>query len=97
MRESPIPTGRVLRARVLLLSAGLSLVSVLLIVLYLIALMDLSPKQWEGFAWVVGSLFAPAFLGHSWIHNRIWTPIVRCLDRRYEGRATPEDLRAGFG
>jgi len=96
MHESPIPIGSVLRVRLLLVSAGLSVSAVALIALYLYTLMDLSPRQWEGFAWVVGVLFAPAFLTHSWFQNRLWSPIGRCLDRRYEGRATPADLRVGF-
>lgn len=77
-------------------SAGLSLVSVLLIALYLVTLLQLSPGQWQGFVWTIGSLFLPAFFLHSWIHNRIWTPIVRCLDGRTEGRASRDDLRDGF-
>jgi methyl-accepting chemotaxis protein len=81
---------------VLTWSAGLSLVSVLMIALYLATLLQLSPGQWQGFGWVVGSLFLPAFLLHSWVHKKIWTPIVRCLDRRYQGRASRDDLRDGF-
>jgi hypothetical protein len=39
-------------------------------------------------------LFLPAFLVQSWIHKKIWTPIVRCLDRRTEGRASRDDPSA---
>jgi len=67
MSETPIPSGRTLRVRVLTWSAGLSLVSVLMIALYLVTLLQLSPGQWQGFGWVVGSLFLPAFLLHSWV------------------------------
>jgi methyl-accepting chemotaxis protein len=77
-------------------SAGLSLSGVLLIILYLVTLLQLSPEQWKGFGWVVGALFLPAFLVHSASHKKIWTPIVRCLDRRHEGCASGDDLRDGF-
>jgi hypothetical protein len=45
MSGTPIPSGRALRAGVLVWSAGLSLFSVLLIVLYLATLLQLSPGQ----------------------------------------------------
>jgi methyl-accepting chemotaxis protein len=78
------------------LSAALSLASVLLIVLYLVTLLRLTPAQWQGFAWIVGGLFVPAFAIHGWMHTKIWKPIVQCLDRRHEGSATSEDRRDGF-
>jgi methyl-accepting chemotaxis protein len=81
---------------VLGLSAGLSLAAVLLVTGYLVTLLRLSPAQWEAFAWIVGGLFPPAFAFHSWIHGKVWKPIVRCLDLRGAGRASQDDIRAGF-
>jgi methyl-accepting chemotaxis protein len=96
MSETAIPSGRALRARALAWSAGLSLVSVLMIALYLVTLLDLSRAEWRGFGWIVGSLLLLAFLLYSWVNKKNWASILRCLERRYEARASRDDLRSGF-
>jgi len=88
--------GRAFRTRILAVSAGISLLAVAIISLYLAALIRLPAEQWRGFGLVVALLFPVLFVGQASVHRRIWDPLVRCLDRRAEGRAAPEDLRAGF-
>jgi methyl-accepting chemotaxis protein len=91
-----LPRGREFRARILAASALLSLGGILLICLYLVALLRLGDEQWRGFAWIVAGLFPVLFAAQAWVHHGLWIPIVTCLDRRAEGRATPQELRAGF-
>jgi methyl-accepting chemotaxis protein len=91
-----LPAGRPFRTRVLTISAALSLTAVVLIALYLTALVQLTPEQWEYFAWVVGVLFVILFPAQDRVQRRIWAPLVRCLDRCTEGTASPDDISSGF-
>ncbi|MGH0032138.1 MAG: HAMP domain-containing protein, partial [Myxococcota bacterium] len=89
-------TGRRYQARVLAASGVMSLVTVVLISLYLMALLRFTTDQWIRFGWIVAGLFVVLFVAQAKVHDAIWRPLVRCLDRRREGTATPEDLREGF-
>jgi methyl-accepting chemotaxis protein len=90
------PNGRRYQARILLMSGAMSIVTIALISLYLTALLRFTPAQWTRFAWIVSGLFVVLFAAQAWMHEAMWSPLVRCLDRRAEGSASDEDLREGF-
>jgi methyl-accepting chemotaxis protein len=80
----------------LVVSCGLSLATLVLISLYLLALLRLSPDEWRRFTWLVSVLFVVLFALQARMHDRLWLPLVRCLDARAEGRADPQLLCGGF-
>ncbi len=95
--SSPVVrSGAAYRNRIIAISAAISVSAVAMISLYLYALLQLPAEQWRGFAWIVGGLFLVLFAAQDRIHKGLWRPLVRCLDLRLAGRATPEDVRAGF-
>ena len=64
--------------------------------LYLVALLRMSPQEWTRFASLVGVLFVVLFAAQARMHDRLWRPLVRCLDARVSGRADAAILRDGY-
>ena len=94
--EESTPTGRSYQTRVLAVSAALSLATVGVITLYLVALLRMSAVEWTRFASIVGVLFVVLFVAQARMHEYLWRPLVCCLDARAAGRADPALLREGF-
>ena len=90
------PTGRSYQARVLAMSAVLSLTAVVLISAYLWVLLRMTPQQWSVFGWTIAIAFPLLFALQAAVHDRLWRPLLRCLDARRLGRATSADHAAGF-
>ncbi len=94
--EETHPRGRAYQARMLIVSCVLSLATVVLISLYLLALLRLGAEEWRRFAALVAVLFVVLFGLQARLHDRLWRPLVRCLDARAAGRADATLLREGF-
>jgi methyl-accepting chemotaxis protein len=90
------PSGRSYQARMLGISAALSFAAVGIIDLYLVALLRLSASEWTRFAALVGVFFVVIFALQARLHDRLWRPLVRCLDARVAGRADAAILRDGY-
>jgi methyl-accepting chemotaxis protein len=80
----------------LVASAALSLAAIAVISLYLVALLRLSAQEWTRFGALVGVLFVVLFALQAKVHERLWQPLMRCLDARAEGRSDPALLREGY-
>jgi methyl-accepting chemotaxis protein len=91
-----LPPGTVFRRRFVLLSTAVSTPSVVLIAAYLLAFLDLPPDQLRGFLSGVAVLFLVMMAGVQATHHALTAPVVRWLDLRAAGRATPEDERRAF-
>ncbi|HVN37855.1 MAG TPA: HAMP domain-containing methyl-accepting chemotaxis protein [Myxococcota bacterium] len=94
--EESTPTGRSYQTRMLAVSAALSLATVGVITLYLVALLRMSSVEWTRFASIVGVLFVVLFVAQARMHDHLWRPLVRCLDARAAGQADATLLREGF-
>ena len=94
--EESHPKGRSYQTRMLTMSAGLSLVAVALISLYLAALLHLSSAEWGRFAVLVCVGFVVLFALQARVHAGLWRPLVRCLDARADGRCDAAALRDGY-
>jgi len=94
--EESTPTGRSYQTRMLAVSAALSLATVGVITLYLVALLRMSSVEWTRFASIVGVLFVVLFVAQARTHDHLWRPLVRCLDARAAGHADATLLREGF-
>jgi methyl-accepting chemotaxis protein len=90
------PSGRSYQLRMLTASAALSLASVAVISLYLVALLRLSALEWQRFVSLVGVLFVVLFGLQAKVHDRLWQPLKRCLDARIENRCDATLLREGY-
>jgi methyl-accepting chemotaxis protein len=90
------PTGRAYQGRVLLMSAALSLATVVLISAYLAVLLRMTPAQWTRFAWIIAGAFPVIFGLQALVHDRLWRPLVRCLDARRAGSLERSELESGF-
>ena len=90
------PSGRSYQARILGVSAALSLAAVAIISLYLVALLRMSSAEWTRFASLVGVFFVVLFALQARTHDRLWRPLVRCLDARVAGRSDAAILRDGY-
>lgn len=91
-----VPAGGEFIKRILFHTGVYSLFAIAVISLYLSGLLTLSSDQWWGFLQIVGGVFLLLFPAMTLSHRRIFQRIQRCLDRRAEGVATPEELRGGF-
>jgi methyl-accepting chemotaxis protein len=94
--EEMQPSGRRYQLRMLAVSAALSLATVGMISLYLAALLRMSAAEWMRFAEIVSVLFVVLFVAQARLHDRLWLPLVRCLDARAAGRTDPALLAEGF-
>ncbi|HVH18145.1 MAG TPA: methyl-accepting chemotaxis protein [Myxococcota bacterium] len=90
------PSGRSYQARMLGISAALSFAAVGIIDLYLVALLRMSASEWTRFAALVGVFFVVIFALQARLHDRLWRPLVRCLDARAAGTVDAATLRAGY-
>jgi methyl-accepting chemotaxis protein len=96
MAASPLPTGARLRVHAALLEAAVSLPALAVIVVYLHSLLDLSPEEWVGFAWIA-ALHAVVIGGISEpLRHRALAPAIRYLDARAVGAVPPELSREAF-
>ncbi len=94
--SAELPTSSRLRLRLSLLDAGLPVGTLVLMVLYLAALLDLSWVEWKAFAMVIGAFGAACGVVLEPIRRRAQHPIMRFLDAEREGSVSAEELRLGF-
>ncbi len=94
--KTPLPTSKQLRLRLALLDACLPIGTVGLMVLYLLALLDLSWVEWRAFAGVVFVFAAVAAIGLEPLRRRAQKPIMRFLDGDRDETLTSQDLRLAF-
>jgi methyl-accepting chemotaxis protein len=93
---SPLPTARELFGRWMRISALVSIVSVGLIALYLLALLRLPPDQLRGFGLVLAGVFVVVFGVSTAYNRRAFAPLLRSLDARAAGALDAAGVRAGF-
>jgi len=96
MHEVSLPTGSRLNARVVLLDIVVALPAFAVIVVYVHTLLDFSPSEWTGFAWI--ALAHAVIIGGASesLRRRILAPVLRYLDSRASGAATQELSREAF-
>jgi methyl-accepting chemotaxis protein len=95
-RIENLPTGAQFRRNLLALTTPSSMLAVLLMSVYLMALLRLSADQWSSFRWIVGILFIILVVAVNLVNRQQDARIVAGLDRLREGRASPEDVRHAF-
>ena len=91
-----LPSGSEFRRRLVVLTTPASIVAVLLMSVYLMALLRLPTEQWRTFGWIVGVLFVILSVLTNAVNYRFDAPVVRALEGMREGHATPAEIRAGF-
>jgi methyl-accepting chemotaxis protein len=91
-----VPAGGEFVKRILVYTSAYALLAIAVISLYLSGLLRLNSDQWWGFLQIVAGVFVLLFPAMTLSHRRIFQHIKRCLDRRAEGVATPDELRRGF-
>ncbi|HTF34113.1 MAG TPA: methyl-accepting chemotaxis protein [Myxococcota bacterium] len=100
MSERPqiqnLPTGAQFRRSVMALTMPASLLAVVLMSGYLMALLRLPADQWSSFRWIVGILFVILAIAVNVVNRQQDARIVRGLERLREGLASPEDVRHAF-
>jgi methyl-accepting chemotaxis protein len=94
--NAPLPTSKYLRTRLALLDLFLPIGAMLLMVLYLLALLDLSRVEWQAFAGVVFGFAVIAAAGVEPLRRRAQKPVMRFLDGEADGSLTPQELRQAF-
>ena len=100
MSDSPqienLPSGAQFRRSVMALTTPASLLAVVLMSGYLMALLRLPSDQWSSFRWIVGVLFVILVIAVNIMNRRQDARIVAGLERLREHRASPEDVRHAF-
>jgi methyl-accepting chemotaxis protein len=96
MSPSSLPTGRALRGKLIAMSGTVSLVTTLLISLYLLALLHLSREQWMAFGVITGVLLVILFVAVNVVNKRLYDPFLNYLDRRARGEGDEAALHDAF-
>jgi len=96
MSPSSLPTGRALRGRLIALSGVVSLVTTVLISLYLLALLHLSREEWTGFGVITGVLLVVLFVAVNVVNKHLYDPFLRYLDQRTRGEGDEQGLHEAF-
>ena len=94
--SASLPTARQLRIRLALLDACLPVATMVLIVLYLLALLDVSSSEWQAFAGVTAVFALLAGVGLEPVRRRAQKPVMRFLEGERDGTLTPQELRLAF-
>lgn len=94
--SASLPTASQLRIRLALLDACLPIGTMVLIVLYLMALLDVSSTEWRAFAGVTAVFALLAGVGLEPVRRRAQKPVMRFLDGEHDGTLAPQDLRLAF-
>ncbi len=94
--NASLPSARRLQLRLTVLDSSLPLGTMLLMVLYLFALLDLSITEWRAFAIVIGCFAVVAGAILEPLRRRVQRPILRFLSGERDGSLTHEELRMAF-
>jgi methyl-accepting chemotaxis protein len=93
---APLPSSSQVFRRWLQLSAAVSLSSVGMIAVYLLALLRMPPDQLHGFAAIVGVAFVLLFASTSLVNRVVFAALLRALELQAAGQADAAALRSGF-
>ena len=96
MSGMPFASGSVFRRRLMTWNALLQACAGIVVVLYLVALLQLTAEQWREFL-VAGVIFAGvSALAAIWMQSRFDPAVVACIDAQVEGAVDQGHFRRGF-
>ena len=94
MEESALPTGARLGARVVFLDAVVSVPAFAVILLYVHTLLDFSPSEWTGFAWIALAHAVVIGVVSEPMRRRALAPVSRYLELHAGRRSGPGSPQA---
>ena len=96
MSEISFASGSVFRRRLMIGNALLQACAGIVVVLYLVALLQLTAEQWREFL-VAGVIFGGvSALAAIWMQSRFDPAVVACIDAQVEGAVDQGHFRRGF-
>ncbi len=97
MMQLELPDGRHLRRRLALVDAAVAVPSVVVVIVYLVALVDLEPGEWRRFALAGAIVSAIVGAGFEPLRRRLQAPLWRYLDAVGRGEVPPRpELHTAF-